>query len=113
MTSETMGIIGGIGGSLIGLLGGVVGTYFSIRNAKGPEEKRLMIRASIVVWALLLFLIILPLGLAVAGVFPRWGFWPPAMVFFILIGPLIKEINKRQMAIRAAGHPNTSSRTGN
>jgi drug/metabolite transporter (DMT)-like permease len=100
MNSETIALVGGIGGSVIGLLGGLFGTYMSIRNSKTPQEKALMVRASIVVWALLTGLIIVPLFLTVTGVFPRWGFWPTAVVFFILVGPMIREINKRQIALR-------------
>jgi drug/metabolite transporter (DMT)-like permease len=100
MNPGTIGLIGGVGGTIIGLLGGVIGTYMSIRSAKTAQEKALMIRASVVIWALLAGLIIVPLALTVTGVFPRWGFWPTAIVFFILLGPMIREINKRQIALR-------------
>ena len=52
-----IGLIGGILGSVLGIAGGAVGTYFSIRNTQGPMERAFMIRASIVVWlALIVFL---------------------------------------------------------
>lgn len=44
------GLIGGIGGAAIGILGGLVGTYFSIKNTTGPHERGFMIRVAIVAW---------------------------------------------------------------
>jgi hypothetical protein len=44
------GLVGGIVGATIGVLGGLVGTYFSIRNTAGPRERRFMIRVAIVAW---------------------------------------------------------------
>ncbi|HMD53310.1 MAG TPA: hypothetical protein VKJ65_02025 [Phycisphaerae bacterium] len=42
------GIIAAIVGSAVGVLGGVIGTYFSIRNTNGPRERAFMIQASVV-----------------------------------------------------------------
>ena len=51
------GYIGAIIGCTIGLIGGLIGTYCSIRNTNGPKERAFMIKASIAVWAgILLFL---------------------------------------------------------
>jgi hypothetical protein len=44
------GVVGGIVGAGIGVLGGLVGTYFSIKNTAGPRERRFMIRVAIVAW---------------------------------------------------------------
>ncbi len=44
----TLGIIGGA----IGIMGGLYGTYISIRKAKSPEEKTFTIKCSIVIWVL-------------------------------------------------------------
>lgn len=77
------GLIGAIVGCVIGLAGGIIGTYFSIKNTNGPKERAFAIKASIVIWlvggvflALLFFLpspyryflwipysILLPLGI--------------------------------------------------
>ena len=51
MEPETAGWIGGVGGTVLGVLGGAVGTYFSIRNTRGPRERAFMIRASVACWA--------------------------------------------------------------
>ena len=44
------GLVGGIAGAVIGVLGGLAGTYFSIKTTVGPRERRFMIRAAIVAW---------------------------------------------------------------
>lgn len=49
-TGATMGIIGGVGGSLIGLGGAAFGTACSIRNARSPAERALMVKAAWVGW---------------------------------------------------------------
>ena len=43
-----------IGGSLIGILGGVIGTYYSIRNTQGPRERAFMIQAAVYCWILVI-----------------------------------------------------------
>jgi hypothetical protein len=51
------GLIGGIAGGALGLIGGSIGTYFSIKNTRGPRERAFMIKCSIVCWiAISLFL---------------------------------------------------------
>lgn len=45
------GIVGGIAGILIGLMGGIVGTWASIRNTGGPRERSFVVRACVVLWA--------------------------------------------------------------
>src|SRR5262249_14628033 len=47
---RTIGLIGGVGGAVLGVLGGVVGTYFSIKNTAGPRERAFMIRAAALAW---------------------------------------------------------------
>ncbi len=42
------GLIGGIVGGIIGVAGGMIGTYFSIRNTKGPKERSVMVKASVI-----------------------------------------------------------------
>lgn len=52
-----IGIIGGIVGGALGLVGGIFGTYCSIKNTRGPKEKTFMIKVSIIAWiGILLFL---------------------------------------------------------
>ena len=49
-TGAVMGIVGGVGGSLIGLGGAAFGTACSIRNARSPGERALMIKAAWCAW---------------------------------------------------------------
>jgi hypothetical protein len=100
MNLETIAYAGGIGGSIIGLLGGLIGTYVAVKRAGSKAEKKLILKWALIIWLLLCGLIILPLVLSIAGLFPTWGYWPTALVFFILLGPIIRELNKRQIAIR-------------
>ena len=80
------GLLGAILGGSLGLLGGVIGTYFSITRTNGPRERAFMVRVSIWTWigvtvflvALLLlpspwrFLMWIPYGIALPlGI--RWG----------------------------------------
>lgn len=44
------GTTGAIIGSALGIMGGLAGTYFSIRNTKSREEKSFVIKCSFVVW---------------------------------------------------------------
>jgi len=55
-----IGLIGGIVGSALGLAGGLLGAYCSIKNAKGPRERRFVIWMSIACFVFVgLFLIAL------------------------------------------------------
>ena len=45
--------IGGIVGSALGILGGIVGTYFSIRLTNSRRERRFAIYTAILVWFIL------------------------------------------------------------
>lgn len=76
--------IGGIIGSVLGILGGVIGTYFSIRNTNSLRERRFAIRAAILAW--------LALGLTALAVFylqtlRAWA-WVPICVMVVAGGPL-------------------------
>lgn len=50
MDPATIGLIGGVGGTVIGFLGGAIGTWFSIKNTNGPLAKKLMIQMSLIFW---------------------------------------------------------------
>ena len=97
------GWIGGIVGCLIGLAGGAVGTWFSIRNTSGPRERSFMIRAAAVLWiAMLIFF-----GLLIALPDPwRWFMWIP---YGILLPLGITYSNRRQQALRRGEAPGSHS----
>lgn len=89
-TSITPALIG----SAIGIIGGIVGTYFSIHNTKTPVERRFMVRASIWVW------LGVSVFLAVLFLVPspwRWLAWLP---YAIILPLAIRYMDRRQNAIR-------------
>jgi Ca2+/Na+ antiporter len=95
MDGATWALIGGIGGVCIGLIGGAVGTYASIRNAQGPRERSLLINMAVMIWVALvaflaaLFLIPAPY---------RFFLWLPWIVLLIWG---IRAWNRRLAQIRA------------
>jgi hypothetical protein len=88
------GLIGGIVGGAIGVLGGLVGTYFSIKNTAGPRERRFMIRVAIVAWivvsAFMAGLLLLPMPY-------NFLLWIP---YGIALPLAILWCNRRQQRIR-------------
>jgi len=100
MAPGTIGLIGGIAGSVIGLAGGIVGTYFSIKNTKTPAERRFVVQVAVATWAALILLLGLPLALSLAHVIPQWAYWITFGLFFVLLGPGINWMNKRQRELR-------------
>jgi hypothetical protein len=64
MDDRTIGWIGGRAGSIIGCVGGIIGSYFGIKNVNGPRERAFMIKCLIVGWiaidAFLALLFLLP-----------------------------------------------------
>ena len=87
-------MIGLVGGGL-GLLGGLVGQYFSIRNTNSLRERAFMIKASVLFWiALVSFL-----GLMIALPNPyRHLLWIP---YGILLPLGIRTVNRLQQKIRS------------
>ena len=89
-----IGLIGGIAGGVLGLTGGIVGTYFSIKNTNGPREKTFMIKASI--WGWIGILVFLVLMLLLPNPY-RFLLWIP---YGILLPIAIIRGNKIQAKIR-------------
>ncbi len=88
------GLIGGIIGSVIGIAGGAIGTYYSIKHTNGPLERAFMVRCTVIIWiaviAFLGLLLLLPVPY-------RYFLWIP---YVILLPWGITRINRRQSAIR-------------
>jgi hypothetical protein len=87
-------------GPLIGLAGGIYGTYSSISRAKSAAERRLMVRFAVGCWLAVVLLLGLPLGLVLTGIIPEWVRWPPFFIFFGLLGPTAKWVGRRQETLR-------------
>lgn len=93
-TGTMWGWIGGIAGSVIGLAGGAVGTYFGIKNTKGPRERSFMIKSAVMCW--IAILIFLGLFLSLPNPY-RWFMWIP---YSIMLPLGIIYGNRKQQAIR-------------
>ncbi len=88
------GIVGGILGAIFGIAGGVIGTYYSIKNTKGPLERSFMIKASVIAWiAIIVFIVLM---LMVPNPYRLW-LWVP---YGILLPLGIIKLNKRVAEIR-------------
>ena len=97
MDSAFWGWVGGIGGSLIGLAGGVFGTWCGIRNTASPAERANVTRWAAGFWifvtAFLVGLFLLPQPYNVLLWIP-YGF---GLVY------LIRRCNEGQARLRAGG----------
>ena len=89
------GIAGGLIGGGLGVIGGAIGTYASIKNTFGPRERRYMIRVSVVGWiAITLFVLLL---LVLPNPY-RFFLWIP---YAVGLPSAIISCNRKQRAIRA------------
>ena len=90
MTPEIIGLAGGA----VGVLGGIIGTYFSIHNTKTSAERRFMWRASICVW--------LGIGLFLAALYflPAQWKWVPWGPYAIALSLSIRYINTHARFLR-------------
>ena len=98
--AQISGWIGAILGTALGITGGLIGTYFSIKNTNGPRERGFMIRASIVCW----ILVILFLGLMFILPSPhRYLLWIPYAILLPLGIVVGNRIQKRIMEEESGG----------
>lgn len=94
MKPETVGLIGGLLGSVIGVLGGAIGTYYTIRNTRGPRERAFVVKASVLCWVLVISFLVAMLLLPTPQ---RYFLWIP----YGLLLPLgIRAWNRNQARIR-------------
>jgi hypothetical protein len=88
------GTIGAITGTLFGVLGGAVGTYFSVKNTRGPKERAFVVKCVVLLWTagagFVAALILLPKPFG-------WLLWVP---YAILLPLGIRKWNRRQEEIR-------------
>ncbi len=92
---HTIGLAGGILGTLLGLLGGAIGMFFAVRNTKGPRERAFVIRACILC---LVGVVAYGLGMWIAPSPYQVGL---TVVYVLALLIAIRHWNKRQAAIRA------------
>lgn len=89
------GTVGALAGTTLGVLGGVAGTYLSIRNTRAADERAFAVRAAAVAWiaslALLAGLLLIPRPY-------NHLLWAP---YGILLAVGVRHWNRRQAEIRA------------
>lgn len=94
MDPRMLNQIGGVGGSLLGILGGVIGTYASIKNTSSPRERAFIVRTAALCW------------LGVTAFLAALWFTPPdyrplLWLFYALALPLsLRAMNRRHQQIR-------------
>jgi len=88
------GLIGGIAGCVIGTIGGLVGTFVTIRNTSGSRERAFTVKASIVAWIAAIIFLVLLLLLPTPWRFLLW------LPYGILLPLGIITWNKTQQRIR-------------
>ena len=89
------GVLGGFIGILIGIGGGIIGCYYSIKNTNGPKERKFMIKFVIVVAVIVTAL----LGVVFSVGYPA-AFWVMAPFFGIVLPAMIYFANRKQKEIR-------------
>jgi MFS family permease len=94
MTPEAWALVGAIAGTAVGVLGGIVGTYLSIKNTRGSRERALAVRASLLCWALV---IAFGVGMWLIPHPQRHWLWLP---YAILLTVGIVAWNRRWLQIR-------------
>ena len=89
-----IGTIFAIFGASIGVAGGVFGTWMSIKSTRPGEERKLIVKASVIIWIMVIAFISLFIVLPAP-----WKFW-----LWILYGPLlficIWKINRSMQKLR-------------
>jgi len=95
MTTNEILIWCGAGlGILVGVLGGMLGTYASIRNTQSPRERSFMIKASLLCWLLVASFVV---GLFLIPGWYKHLLWLPYLILLFLG---INTCNRRQLRIR-------------
>lgn len=90
------GTICAIAGSAIGVFGGIVGTYFSIKNTIGPNERSFVMKASALTWVTV---VIFLCGLLLLPSPYNNLMWVP---YGLLLGFGIRKFNEMHKRIRDA-----------
>ncbi len=94
MDGATIGLIGGVGGSIAGIAGGIFGTWCSFRNVKTRAEKSLILGYLVACWATVtLFLV----ALFVTPPPYNWLWWIP---FATLMTYGVNRLNREQKLMR-------------
>lgn len=95
MTNEMFGLVGGLFGSIIGIIGGATATYYSIKTTKGPKEKSYMIKLALSCWLILASLIAISIFFIPIQYKSYYS-----ILYMLMLFLTIKYGNKKQQEIR-------------
>ncbi|MFO0958395.1 MAG: hypothetical protein U0800_13350 [Isosphaeraceae bacterium] len=90
--SQTVLVLG-IACGVVGILGGLVGCYFSIRNTGGVRERAFMVKVSLAMVAVVS-------GCLALGWALRPGYSFVGLLPLLVLGPAIAWVNRNQARIR-------------
>jgi len=94
MDAATLGLVGGIAGTLIGIVGAVIGCRASYRAASGDAERAFLRR--IYRWMALGGAVFVALVWTTSlGLLPRWIYWATIAVALLPLGLWIRWVNRR------------------
>ena len=88
----TPGIIVAIIGASIGVAGGIFGIWRSIKKASSAEERKLMVKASGIIWIKVIVFVSLVIFLPAPWRFWLWGLYGPLL--FICIWKINRSMQK-------------------
>ena len=86
--------MGGIIGGVVAVIGGMLGTYASIKNTSGPREKSFMINCAVIAW----IGIVMMLALVFITPRPYGCFW--MIPFFVCLPFAIVICNRKRAQIK-------------
>ena len=88
------GWIGPVVGGGVGLLGAIIGTYLTVKNTRGPRERRFAIKACILGWV---FVLLFVAGMALL---PGWSKLFLVIPYLVVLLFGIRMWNKIQFQIQ-------------
>jgi FtsH-binding integral membrane protein len=103
MDGATMGLIGGIAGTVIGIAGAVFGCWRSYRNAENVAQRAFLRR--VYLWTALGGTVFVTLIWATSlGLLPRWVYWVTMAAVFVPLGFWIRWMNRRLAELSTAAN---------
>ena len=87
MTQVTLGIAGGILGTVLSLSATLAGAHFTLKNADNAAEKSFIIKTTAIIWLSFVITMILPLSLSMAKLIPSWIPYASICLFWVIVIP--------------------------
>ncbi len=94
MDHVTLGWIGAIAGTILGVAGAFIGSRAALEHAANQAQRLFLRKVTLVAWGLLVAFGI-AVWLTATGIWPRWIYWAVMVVWFAGLGPAICWGNRR------------------